>query len=229
MIDMINYDNGYVRVVSFLEKRRDKFNKIRCFWNCLCRCGNAIVLHTYQINIKQPKGCGCYIQIRKGNSVRHDYHIKHGLSNKHPLYRTWKNIKCRVFNKNIKSYHFYGAKGISMCNEWKNDFKSFFDWSISNGWRLGLVIDRINHLGHYEPSNCRFITRSENALKVFIDHPNLHRGSNHKDAILNEEIVSKVKSLLRDGLKSNEVRKIMNLSRNMIYQIKNNITWKHVV
>lgn len=77
---------------------------------------------------------------------------KHGLS-KHPLYKTWNNVTQRV--KSHKSY-----VNISICNDWL-DFINFYNWSINNGWKKELSIDRIDNLGDYKPSNCRWVTQKE--------------------------------------------------------------------
>ena len=82
---------------------------------------------------------------------------KHGLS-KHPLYKTWNNVTQRV--KSHKSY-----ENISVCEEWL-DFINFYNWSISNGWKEGLTIDRIDNLGDYKPSNCRWITQKEQMRNI---------------------------------------------------------------
>lgn len=83
----------------------------------------------------------------------------HGLNN-HKLYHIWQSMKERVFNIKDKAYKNYGGRGITVCNEWKNDFMSFYNWSIENGYKEGLSIDRINNDGNYEPLNCRWTTRN---------------------------------------------------------------------
>lgn len=87
---------------------------------------------------------------------------KHGLS-KHPLMIVRNSIKQRCYNKNEAGYYLYGGRGISLCEEWRINFKSFYDWCMSNGWKKGLHIDRIDNNGNYCPENCRIITPSENA------------------------------------------------------------------
>ena len=85
---------------------------------------------------------------------------RHGLS-KHPLYEVWSSIKKRCYNKNAKCYHRYGGRGIFMCEEWKNDFKMFYDWAINNGYQTGLEIERKNNNKGYWPRNCKWITHYE--------------------------------------------------------------------
>lgn len=110
--------------------------------------------------------CGCfYKETRYGKRT-------HGFSHKERLYGVWLNIKDRCYNKNNIHYRSYGGRGIVMCDEWKNDYKSFRDWCYSHGYeekikesgRNDLTIDRINNDGNYEPSNCRWITNKENCL-----------------------------------------------------------------
>lgn len=59
-------------------------------------------------------------------------------------------------------YYRYGGRGIKICQQWREDFKKFYDWSIENGWKEGLEIDRIDPDGDYEPSNCRYVTKAFN-------------------------------------------------------------------
>lgn len=61
------------------------------------------------------------------------------------------------------SYRRYGGRGIEVCEEWKNEFVSFYDWAIANGWEKGLHVDRRDNDGHYSPYNCRIVTPIINA------------------------------------------------------------------
>ena len=68
-------------------------------------------------------------------------------------------------------YGYYGERGISVCQEWKNNFQAFYDWSINNGYKENLTIDRIETNGNYCPENCRWVTMKEQ---------NYNRRTSHK-------------------------------------------------
>ena len=87
---------------------------------------------------------------------------KHSKSN-HPLYDKFFDMRTRCYNDKSKAYENYGKKGIQICDEWLKSPISFIEWGLKNGYEKGLQIDRINPEGNYEPSNCRFVNKYENA------------------------------------------------------------------
>lgn len=123
-----------------------------------CTCGKEkIVRYSRLILPKKPvQSCGC---LQK--KVTADRNRKHDLA-KHPLYKVWKNMRSRCYNKKIKQYKDWGGRGITVCDEWRNNFTVFYDFAIANGWTRELTIDRTNNNENYTPSNCRFVTHLVN-------------------------------------------------------------------
>ena len=95
----------------------------------------------------------------------------HGKSG-HPLYKRWTTVKERCYNPHCTSYFRYGGRGIVMCDEWRDSFESFFNWSMSNGFTPELTLDRIDNNKGYSPDNCRWVdmkVQSNNTRKnVFL-------------------------------------------------------------
>lgn len=143
-----------------------KSNKHRMMMGMfLCSCGNKKEIIMSSVKSGKTKSCGC-LRARETGERRK----KHNLS-KTKLYNVWSHMKSRCYNVNNKAYKDYGERGISTCNEWKDDFIVFYNWAIKNGYKESLTIDRENNDGNYEPDNCRWITRAEqnkNRRKVYV-------------------------------------------------------------
>jgi hypothetical protein len=75
----------------------------------------------------------------------------------------WIGMISRCCNKKSKSYKYYGARGIKICDKWLHNFESFYQWSLANGYADDLSIDRINNDGNYCPENCRWATQLQQA------------------------------------------------------------------
>lgn len=92
--------------------------------------------------------------------ISHAVNIKHGYS-KTRLYNIWIGIKNRCYKPSAVHYEYYGGRGISVCDDWLNDFESFWDWAFDSGYGDNLSIDRIDNDGNYCPKNCRWATRKQ--------------------------------------------------------------------
>jgi hypothetical protein len=77
------------------------------------------------------------------------------------IYQCWIDMKKRCYYTHCNNYQNYGARGISICEEWLSDWKVFRDWALVNGYDEHLTIERKNVSGNYEPSNCCWITKAE--------------------------------------------------------------------
>ena len=134
------------------------------YWRCLCVCGKEISVESGSLIKGRQISCGCV-----GEENRIKACTKHGKSvtvngkRTCKLYSVWDGMKQRCYNENHSSYKWYGKLGIRVCEDWKNDFKTFYNWAMNSGYAEGLQIDRIDSNDSYYPENCRWVTPFEQA------------------------------------------------------------------
>lgn len=140
---------GKWTVIGFEYKRdRNKNLLVRC----RCECGFEEDIPLCHLIKGYRLGC---VNCRR--------HKKHNKCNTR-LYNIWRAMKHRCYYTKDQNYQYYGGRGIKVCEEWKNNFEAFYDWSIKNGYQEGLSIDRIDVDGDYEPNNCRWATTLQQNL-----------------------------------------------------------------
>lgn len=129
-------------------------------WLCHCSCGNLTKVRSNSLLSGDTKSCGC---LHKEKVTKHG---DGGGKNRTRLYGIWGSMKQRCSDLNHCGYKWYGKKGISICETWLNNYQGFKNWALSNGYADDLTIDRIDGNGNYEPDNCQWLTKAENARRA---------------------------------------------------------------
>lgn len=152
---------------NFIDITGKKFNRLtalkrigvsksgKTIWLCKCECGNLKKITSDDLIRNNVKSCGCLkIEYNKKRTAQKISGTR--------LYNIWRNMKARCNCKTNPRYKDYGARGISIYDEWGN-FENFYKWAMFNGYNENLTIDRINVNKNYEPNNCRWIPLSKQA------------------------------------------------------------------
>jgi hypothetical protein len=157
------------------------------FWEYVCKCGKSHVARANTVTYQNKRfkddpelpSCGCVELARK---TRHGYRK---AKDTHPAYRAYRGMMSRCYDPGNSGYKWYGAKGVTVCDEWRDNPKAFIEWALRSGWQPGLHIDKdilcrekgiSPHI--YSPETCQWVTAKENVgfatnRDNFGSHPNI--------------------------------------------------------
>lgn len=129
----------------------------------ICSCGDKQERLLSNMRRRGTKGCNSCVtkHISKGNET-------HKLSS-HSLYKTYRGMVSRCYNKHHPSYHRYGERGIKVCDRWLKSFENFLK-DVGGKPNKNYTLDRKDNDGHYEPSNCRWATQKQQCNNFSNNH-----------------------------------------------------------
>lgn len=172
IIDLTGQRFGRLVVLKQTEQKRYGETS----WVCLCDCGKQTITTTGSLRSGACRSCGClHREAAREQGLKS---TTHGLTGTR-LYRIWANMKTRCYNKRNRNYARWGARGITVCDEWRDNFQAFYDWAMANGYDDDLTIDRIDNDKGYYPENCRWATYEEQANNTRHNTHITFRGETH--------------------------------------------------
>ena len=153
---------------SEYEIRSRHFIERQPIWLCKCDCGNYSLVSQCDIMHSRIKSCGCIRQEKRNlTGVRQPRIFNPDSDPKDRIYRIWNRMKYRCYKPSYVNYKHFGGRGIKICDEWLGDsihsdgFKSFYEWSLQNGYAYNLEICRRDYDGDFKPENCLYTTKVE--------------------------------------------------------------------
>lgn len=176
-------------------------------WVCRCSCGTISEVSGNNLKSGKTTSCGC-MKARKTA----DRSTTHGMS-KTRVYKIWAGMIQRCTNQNRAAYKYYGGRGISICDRWR-DFKNFFE-DMGSPPSESHSLERVDNNGWYEPSNCKWATAEV-------------QSRNNRNCKLNKDQVLFIKKELDSGKTIAETARVFDVSESLVRAIRNKEVWDDV-
>ncbi len=154
-------------------------------WLCQCECGNSTSTTSRSLRTGNTQSCGC---IHSEQLLKRNYENRiHGDTDSR-LYGIWHGMKQRCYDSNRKDFENYGGRGVTICEEWKENYLAFQEWALKNGYDynadyMKCTIDRIDVNGPYAPWNCRWVDATTQANNRRPRKESLFNGNNQRQTI----------------------------------------------
>ena len=197
---MAVHDYTGERFGMLLAMKRAENHGKKTRWECKCDCGKIVFVETHNLTSGASQSCGCVRTKHNGKGTR--------------LYRIWTGMKDRCLNPKSKYRKRYHDRGITVCEEWANDFAVFQKWAFSHGYKDDLEIDRENNDGYYCPENCRWVTPKVNSR-------------NKSTVKINIERAREIKRIAKENpsIKSPRIAEILNVPQGIVSEVRRGTTW----
>lgn len=157
-IDYVGRRFGRLIVTSEAERRKIS-GSLRRQWHCKCDCGNTLIVSHASLQSGNTKSCGCYRDHVKQTRCLTHGHARKKSGTKSHTYSIWCQMIRRCHREDDQKYYMYGARGISVCERWRENFEIFLADMGEKPEEMSL--DRVDNDGGYDPANCRWATRKE--------------------------------------------------------------------
>jgi len=178
----------------------------QAMWSVKCQCGSITIVSSGHLTSGHTRSCGC---LAKDVCIERSTVHGHGSrAHKSREYHAWRSMKARCYKKSNKDYSIYGGRGITVCEDWVNDFASFFKYMgvCPDNYEL----DRIDNELGYEPNNVRWSTE-------------VVQGRNTRNTKLSMEKAREIRS---SSLPNKYLADIYGVSEPTIMKVVCNITWR---